>query len=45
MPFHFCWDEAQVLLMSMPFVGFSLVWLRSKFPKKTHAHKDHNRCC
>lgn len=41
MPFHFCWDEAQVLLMSMPFLGFGLMWIRSKLPAKKCCNHEH----
>lgn len=45
MPFHFCWNEAQLLLFGVPFVGYGWVWLRSKLRRRTSAHNHQDRCC
>jgi hypothetical protein len=37
MPFHICWDEIQIFLLGVPFLGFGLAWLRSKLPARKPA--------
>jgi hypothetical protein len=36
MPFHFCWDEAQAILMALPFVGAGVLCLRNYWHKLWH---------
>lgn len=30
---HICWDEIQIFLFSLPFIGLGLTYLRSKFAR------------
>lgn len=31
---HFCWDEIYMITMGVPFIGYGLLWLRSKLPTR-----------
>lgn len=31
---HICWDEIQIFLFGLPFIGFGLTWLRLKFSRR-----------
>lgn len=44
MPFHICWDEIQIFLWGVPFVGFGLMWLRTKlsFRRKPACPCEHD---
>lgn len=36
---HFCQDEMNAILLSIPFIGAMWAWLKAKFHHKKH-HKD-----
>jgi hypothetical protein len=44
--FHFCPQEAMMLLLMVPFMGGLIAWVRRKFKKHEKAEQEaHHPCC
>lgn len=42
---HFCWDELQVILFGLPFLGMILLWMRSTFNRLSKKLSRESECC